>query len=204
MAILLYARVTLNHSGPIFRSLLAICNIYFSKLKGMPTLSVESTLWKVGFVSLLKLGSTQQANNVLPLGRLCHMDLAMHKRVFEHMRTAKAQISLDIRAVWSGLSLSANKSAGQNVSIERKCPDKNLCMRGMNLNLCTFSLDASFLIAAVFWFFLCFFFFFFLLFFFPAIQTWLVVLESKQEDKKKKKKKKKKNFSLDEKWLKIC
>ena len=34
---------------------------------------------------------------------------AMRKRVFGHMRTAKAQISLRIRAVWSGSSLSVNK-----------------------------------------------------------------------------------------------
>ena len=36
----------------------------------------------------------------------------MRKRVFWHMRTAKAQISLHIRAVWSGPSLSANRIIG--------------------------------------------------------------------------------------------
>ena len=34
---------------------------------------------------------------------------ALRKHVFGHMRTAKAQISLRIRAVWSGPSLSANR-----------------------------------------------------------------------------------------------
>ena len=37
---------------------------------------------------------------------------AKQKRVFGHMRAAKAQISLRIRAVWSGPSLSANKIIG--------------------------------------------------------------------------------------------
>ena len=37
------------------------------------------------------------------------MGRAMRKRAFGHMRTAKAQISLRIRAVWSGSSLSANR-----------------------------------------------------------------------------------------------
>ena len=36
----------------------------------------------------------------------------MRQRVFGHMRTAKAQISLRIRAVWSGPSLSANRIIG--------------------------------------------------------------------------------------------
>ena len=36
----------------------------------------------------------------------------MRKRVFGHMRTAKTQISLRIRAVWSGPSLSANGIIG--------------------------------------------------------------------------------------------
>ena len=38
----------------------------------------------------------------------------MQKRVFEHMRTAKAQISLRIRAIWSGPSVSANRIIGCN------------------------------------------------------------------------------------------
>ena len=37
------------------------------------------------------------------------MGRAMRKRVFGHMRTAKAQISLPIRAVWSATLLSPNK-----------------------------------------------------------------------------------------------
>ena len=36
----------------------------------------------------------------------------MRKRVYEQMRTAKAQISLRIRAVWSGPLLSANRIIG--------------------------------------------------------------------------------------------
>ena len=45
------------------------------------------------------------------LSRACIVDYeghAMRKRVFGHVRTAKAQISLRISAVWSGPSLSAN------------------------------------------------------------------------------------------------
>ena len=38
-----------------------------------------------------------------------YMVLSMRKRAFGHMRTEKAQISLRIRAVWSGPSLSANR-----------------------------------------------------------------------------------------------
>ena len=36
----------------------------------------------------------------------------MRKRVFGHMRTAKAQVSLRIRTIWSGPSLSANRIIG--------------------------------------------------------------------------------------------
>ena len=41
-----------------------------------------------------------------------YMGRSMRKRVFGHMRTAKTQISLRIRAVWSGPSLSANRISG--------------------------------------------------------------------------------------------
>ena len=41
-----------------------------------------------------------------------YMGYDMLKRVFGHMRTAKAQISLRIRAVWSGPSLSAYRIIG--------------------------------------------------------------------------------------------
>ena len=55
------------------------------------------------------------------------------------MGTAKAQISLRIRAVWSGPSLSANKIIGyykvQNVWTESKGPDDAPRMRKM---YCTF------------------------------------------------------------------
>ena len=47
-----------------------------------------------------------QSINVWLLG------LAKRKRVFGHMRTAKVKISLRIRAVWSGPSLSANRIIG--------------------------------------------------------------------------------------------
>ena len=40
-----------------------------------------------------------------------HMGLAMQKHVFGHIRTAKAQISLRIRADWSGLFLSGIRSS---------------------------------------------------------------------------------------------
>ena len=40
------------------------------------------------------------------------MGQAMRKRFFVHMRTAKTQISLRIRAVWSGPSLYANRIIG--------------------------------------------------------------------------------------------
>ena len=41
-----------------------------------------------------------------------YLSCAMRKRVFGHMHTEKAQISLRIRAVWSGPLLSTNKSIG--------------------------------------------------------------------------------------------
>ena len=40
---------------------------------------------------------------------LSNMSRAMRKRVFGHIRIAKVQIRLHIRAVWSGASLSANR-----------------------------------------------------------------------------------------------
>ena len=42
-------------------------------------------------------------------GSQCYVGSAMRKRVFGHMRTAKAQISLRMRAAWSGPSLFANR-----------------------------------------------------------------------------------------------
>ena len=66
----------------------------------------------------------------------------MRKHIFGHMWIAKAQISLCIRE--------KNHWILYNVSMESKCPDETLCMRGMNLNLCilrmfedTFSLGAA-------------------------------------------------------------
>ena len=43
------------------------------------------------------------------------MGHAMRKRFFGHMRTAKAQISLHIHAVWSGSLLSANRIIGHYI-----------------------------------------------------------------------------------------
>ena len=76
------------------------------------------------------------------------MDQAMEKmclRFFGHMRSAEAKICLRIRAVWSGLSVSANKIIGyyqvayksnkllilQNAWMESKSPDETLRMRRM-------------------------------------------------------------------------
>ena len=51
------------------------------------------------------------------------MGLAMQKRVFEHMRTVMAQISLRLRAVWSGPSVSTNRISG---NIERMNGEQRL------------------------------------------------------------------------------
>ena len=58
-----------------------------------------------------------------------NMGLAMQKRVFGLMRTVKAQISLRIRAVWSGLSLSANRIIGYYMIYEwRACARMKRCV----------------------------------------------------------------------------
>ena len=49
---------------------------------------------------------------VLISGLIFDMGRAMRKRVFRYMQTAKTQISLRIRAVWSGPSLSAYRIIG--------------------------------------------------------------------------------------------
>ena len=64
------------------------------------------------------------------------MGHVMPKPVFGHMLAANAQISLRISTVWSGPLLSTNRITGHYVSMESKCPDEILRMRGMNLNLC--------------------------------------------------------------------
>ena len=57
---------------------------------------------------------------------------ACEKRL-RNMRTINAQISLRIRAVWSGLSLSAKRIIGyQRLSMEIICPGETLRMRWMN------------------------------------------------------------------------
>ena len=63
--------------------------------------------------------------STIPLGPIitldwlnCYMGRAMQKRVFEHMRTAKAQISLGGCAVGSGPSLFANRIIGHQKMYE--------------------------------------------------------------------------------------
>ena len=58
-----------------------------------------------------------------------YMDRVMRQRIFGHMRTAKAQISLRIRAVWSGPSLSANKLIGKEMYEWRAKARMILCAR---------------------------------------------------------------------------
>ena len=63
------------------------------------------------------------------------MGLAMWKRVFSAW-TAKAQISLRIRAVWSSLRCPLTEIFDIiELSNKSKCPDETLRMRMMNLNL---------------------------------------------------------------------
>ena len=58
-----------------------------------------------------------------------YLDCVMRKRVFGHMRTAKAKINLRIHAFWSGPSLSAYIfRIPQNVWMESKGPDDTLNM----------------------------------------------------------------------------
>ena len=71
----------------------------------------------------------------------------MQKRVSGHMWTAKAIINL-IRALSVHLK---NHLTPENVSMDYKCPDETLRVRGMILNLCAkrmleenLSLDATF------------------------------------------------------------
>ena len=68
-----------------------------------------------------------------------HVGCAMRNRVFGHMRTAKSQIRLRIRAVWSGPSQSANRDwTLQNICRMyqwRANARMILRMRGMNLNM---------------------------------------------------------------------
>ena len=90
-----------------------------------------------------------------------HMDHAMRKRFFGYMLTVKAQISLRIRAVWPGPSLSAKRIIEYYRMYEweeyyrmyewrENDPVDTLRMRGMTLNQdisrtfeVAFSLDAE-------------------------------------------------------------
>ena len=78
------------------------------------------------------------------------MGHAMRKRVFRHMLAEKAQISLRIRAVWSGSLLFAKRIITIEYMKREKYPDETLRMRGKNLKLCvlrmfedTISLDVA-------------------------------------------------------------
>ena len=67
---------------------------------------------------------------------LYHMGHARQKHAFEHMRTAKAQISLCICAVWSGPSQSAYRIIERHRMYQWRANVRmRLCMRGINLNL---------------------------------------------------------------------
>ena len=61
---------------------------------------------------------------------LRYLGLTLRKHVFRHMWTAKAQISLRIRAVWSGPSLSAKRISEYYRMFQwrAKCPDETLRM----------------------------------------------------------------------------
>ena len=75
------------------------------------------------------------------------------KRVFGHMWTAKAQISLRIRAVWSGPSLSAYRIIGYyrinewraktRMTLAHAQHDLNTCMHILRIFEGTFSLDTA-------------------------------------------------------------
>ena len=60
-----------------------------------------------------------------------HLGHIMQICVFMHMQTAKAQISLHIRAVWSGSLLSANRSLDTTECMECKSLDDTLRMQRM-------------------------------------------------------------------------
>ena len=86
-------------------------------------------------------------DQVFRLGRSSYMDRAMQKRVFWHMRKTKAQVSLRIRAVWSGPLLSAN---GIVRYYEMKREQRPFVRAQDDLNLCilrifegTFLLDTT-------------------------------------------------------------
>ena len=85
----------------------------------------------------------------------------MRKHVFGHMRTAKAQISLRVRAVWSGPSLSANRFIGYYRMFEWRAKARmTLCAcAGWSESVhvahveCTFSIDifTESLSTSIFW-----------------------------------------------------
>ena len=67
--------------------------------------------------------------------RTLGMGRTMRKCVFRHMRTVKAQISLRIRAVWSGPSLSAYRIIGHYRMYQWRANIRmRLRMRGMNVH----------------------------------------------------------------------
>ena len=83
----------------------------------------RQTGWTMKLDQTNQTDQTDQADHVVIWSRIVHVIIvwlisviqlgrSMQKRVFGHMRTANAQISLRIRAGWSGHSLHANKSNG--------------------------------------------------------------------------------------------
>ena len=74
------------------------------------------------------------------------MGRAMRKRVLGHMWTAKAKISLRIRAFRSGPLLSAKRIIRHfrlYYAVISKCPEKTLPMHKINLILCIFRMLAG-------------------------------------------------------------
>ena len=55
------------------------------------------------------IGENNQTHTLYTYHQIDKLGLAMRKRVFRHMRTAKAQIRLRVRAIWSGPALSADR-----------------------------------------------------------------------------------------------
>ena len=105
-----------------------------NRLVGTFSFEMLAVLYSKTFISKQILEQTMQLASLvfrllqfLELIRFVYysMGRAMRKRVFGHMRTAKAQISLRIRAVWSGPSLSANRIIGYYEMYEwrAKAPD---------------------------------------------------------------------------------
>ena len=81
------------------------------------------------------------------------MGRAKRKRAFGHMQTAKAQISLHIRAIWSGISLSSERIGGYYSSMESNFAHAQDDVNPHILRMFegTFSLDSAHILA-IFWY----------------------------------------------------